>query len=156
MTLTIDHAVTTRQDSGAMTDLTPPDPEVRDRSSGRRRFSAKYKTRILAEYEALDRSERGAPVSYTHLDVYKRQERVDPQRIGYPTIVDPHEDSSVVHLQPGAQAATTSISRAQAGVAQTPREQDCALVEPNAPGHRERKRQRSRSRRALGDIKPLL
>ena len=35
MTLTIDHAVTTRQDSGAMTDLTPPDPEVRDRSSGR-------------------------------------------------------------------------------------------------------------------------
>ncbi len=60
MTLTIDHAVTTRQDSGAMTDLTPPDPEVRDRSSGRRRFSAKYKTKILAEYEALDRSERGA------------------------------------------------------------------------------------------------
>src|ERR1035437_8301242 len=57
---TIHHAVTTRQDSGAMSDLTPPDPEVRDRSSGRRRFSAKYKMRILAEYGSLDRSERGA------------------------------------------------------------------------------------------------
>lgn len=60
MTSTIDHAVTTRQDSPAMTDTTPPDLVVRDRSSGRRRFSAKYKTRILAEYEALDRSARGA------------------------------------------------------------------------------------------------
>jgi hypothetical protein len=33
MTPTIDHAVMARQDSGAMTDLTPPDPEIRDRSS---------------------------------------------------------------------------------------------------------------------------
>ncbi len=60
MTSTIDHAVTTRQDSPAMTDTTPPDPEIRDRSSGRRRFSAKYKTRVLTEYDALDRSQRGA------------------------------------------------------------------------------------------------
>jgi transposase len=79
MTLTIDHAVTTRQDSGAMTDLTPPDPEVRDRSSGRRRFSAKYKTKILAEYEALDRSERGALLRreglYSSLIVNWRRQR---------------------------------------------------------------------------------
>lgn len=59
MTSTIDHAVTTRQDSPAMTDTTP-DPEVRERSSGRRRFSAKYKAKVLAEYDALVRSERGA------------------------------------------------------------------------------------------------
>jgi transposase-like protein len=79
MTLTIDHAVTTRQDFGAMTDLTPPDPEVRNRSSGRRRFSAKYKMRILAEYEALDRFERGALLRreglYSSLIVNWRRQR---------------------------------------------------------------------------------
>jgi transposase-like protein len=79
MTSTIDHAVTTRQDSGAMADLTPPDFKVRDRSSRRRRFSAKYKTRILSEYEALDRSERGALLRreglYSSLIVTWRRQR---------------------------------------------------------------------------------
>jgi transposase len=60
MTTTIDHSFAARQDSGAMTDKTPPDPEVPERSSGRRQFSAKYKARILVEYDALDRSARGA------------------------------------------------------------------------------------------------
>jgi transposase-like protein len=60
MTTTIDHSVAARQDSGAMTTMTPPDPEVPERSSGRRQFSAKCKARILAEYEAVDRSARGA------------------------------------------------------------------------------------------------
>jgi transposase len=60
MTTTIDYKVSARQDSGAMTDATPPDPEVPERSRGRRQFSAKYKTRILAEYDAIDRSARGA------------------------------------------------------------------------------------------------
>ena len=59
MTTTIDHRAHTRQDSGAMDDTTAPDPEVRERSLGRRQFSAKYKAKILAEYEALPRSERG-------------------------------------------------------------------------------------------------
>ena len=40
--------------------MTPQDPEVPERSSGRRQFSAKYKAKILAEYEAVDRSARGA------------------------------------------------------------------------------------------------
>ena len=60
MTTTIDHAVTTRQDSPAMTDTTPPDPEVRDPLVRATALLAKYKTRILAEYDALDRSARGA------------------------------------------------------------------------------------------------
>ena len=42
-----------------MDDTAPPDPEVPERSSGRRQFSAKYKAKILAEYEALPRSARG-------------------------------------------------------------------------------------------------
>ena len=60
MTTKIDRNVAARQDSGAMTGTTPPDPEVPERSSGRRQFSAKYKARVLAEYDALDRSARGA------------------------------------------------------------------------------------------------
>src|ERR1017187_8840321 len=60
MTTKIDHHVAARQDSGVMTGTTPPDPEVPERSSGRRQFSAKYKARVLAEYDALDRSARGA------------------------------------------------------------------------------------------------
>jgi transposase len=60
MTTTIDHSVAARQDAGAMNDAIPPDPEVPERSRGRRQFSAKYKARVLAEYDALDRSSRGA------------------------------------------------------------------------------------------------
>jgi transposase len=60
MTTTIDHLDDARLHAGAMDDTTPPDPEVPERSSGRRRFSAKYKATILAEYDALDRSDRGA------------------------------------------------------------------------------------------------
>ena len=38
----------------------PPNPEVPERSSGRRQFSAKYKAKVLAEYDTLPRSARGA------------------------------------------------------------------------------------------------
>ena len=48
-------------------------------------------------------------------------EWVDPHGIARATIVDPHNDASVAQLQPSVQTATTSISGAQAGVAQTPR-----------------------------------
>ncbi len=37
-----------------------PNPEVLERSSGRRQFSAKCRAKILAEYETLSRLERGA------------------------------------------------------------------------------------------------
>jgi transposase len=62
MTTTIDHLDPTRHHAGAMDDTTPPDPEVPERSPGRRRFSAKYKARIVAEYDALeeDKGARGA------------------------------------------------------------------------------------------------
>ena len=43
-----------------MDDTAPPDPEVPERSLGRRQFSAKYKAKVLAEYDALPRSARGA------------------------------------------------------------------------------------------------
>ena len=37
-----------------------PNPEVPERSSGRRQFPAKYKAKVLAEYDTLGRLERGA------------------------------------------------------------------------------------------------
>jgi transposase len=60
MTTTINHLDDTRHHAGAMDDTAPPDPEVPERSAGRRQFSAKYKAKILAEYDALPRSARGA------------------------------------------------------------------------------------------------
>jgi transposase len=41
-----------------MDDSTDPDPEVPERAGGPRRYSAKYKARILEEYEQLDRPAR--------------------------------------------------------------------------------------------------
>jgi len=58
MTTTIDRITPARRDAGTMDDT--PDPQVPERSAGRRQFPAKYKARILAEYDALDRSARGA------------------------------------------------------------------------------------------------
>jgi transposase-like protein len=60
MTSTINHLANSRLHAGPMDDTAPPDPEVPERSSGRRQFSAKYKTKILAEYDGLDRAGRGA------------------------------------------------------------------------------------------------
>jgi transposase-like protein len=61
MTTTIDDETQLRQNSGAMGETKPPDPEVPERSAGRRQYSAKYKAKILAEYEGLeDKGARGA------------------------------------------------------------------------------------------------
>jgi transposase-like protein len=60
MTTTITHPLVPRADAGAMNDTTDPDPEVPERARGKRRYSATYKARVLAEYEALPRAERGA------------------------------------------------------------------------------------------------
>ena len=48
-----------RAQAGVVTDPIP-DPQVPERSRGRRQFSAKYKARILDEYETLDKASKGA------------------------------------------------------------------------------------------------
>jgi transposase-like protein len=62
-----------------MDDTAPPDPEVPERSLGRRQFSAKYKAKVLAEYDALPRSARGALLRreglYSSLIVTWRRQR---------------------------------------------------------------------------------
>ena len=60
MTMTTTAIDETNLHNGAMNDPEPPNPEVLERSSGRRQFSAKYKAKILAEYDTLSRLEKGA------------------------------------------------------------------------------------------------
>jgi transposase-like protein len=60
MTMTTTSIDNTNLHNGAMIDPVSPDPEVLERSAGRRQFSAKYRARILAEYDALPCSARGA------------------------------------------------------------------------------------------------
>lgn len=47
-------------DTGAMNESTDPDPEVPVRARPPRRYSAKYKARILAEYDSLSKADKGA------------------------------------------------------------------------------------------------
>ena len=49
----------TKIHNGAIAKPGALNPEVLERASGRRQFSAKCKTKILAEYDGLPRSERG-------------------------------------------------------------------------------------------------
>ena len=56
-TLTIND---TNLHNGAMTDPVSQNPEVLERSAGRRQFSTKYKAKIVAEYDTLSRLEKGA------------------------------------------------------------------------------------------------
>lgn len=58
--MTIPVSVDARVQSGGVNDTTDPDPEVPERSRGPRRYSAKYKARILDEYERLDKAAKGA------------------------------------------------------------------------------------------------
>ena len=79
MTTTINHSDRARHHAGAMDDTAPPDPEVPERSLGRRQFSAKYKAKVLAEYDTLPRSARGAMLRreglYSSLIVTWRRQR---------------------------------------------------------------------------------
>lgn len=57
---TVEHLVDSRAQAGVVDDSTDPDPEVPERARGPRRYSAKYKARILTEYEALNKAGKGA------------------------------------------------------------------------------------------------
>ena len=59
MTMTTTTEETVHQTEGVI-EPPAPNPEVLERSVGRRQFSATYKARILTEYDTLSRLERGA------------------------------------------------------------------------------------------------
>ncbi len=81
MTVTITHPTDRRADAGVMDDTADPDPEVPERARGPRRYPAKYKARILAEYETLDKEAKGALLRreglYTSLISAWRKQRDD-------------------------------------------------------------------------------
>ena len=60
MSETITVPLSVSADAGVMNDMTDPDPEVLERARGPRRYSAKYKAKILGEYELLDKAAKGA------------------------------------------------------------------------------------------------
>jgi hypothetical protein len=54
VTTTTNHSFEASADRGAMDDTIDPDPEVSERARGPRRYSPRYKARILEEYERLE------------------------------------------------------------------------------------------------------
>ena len=60
MSMTIHNSLDARAQSGGVNETNDPDPQVPERARGRRRFPAKYKARILEEYDSLDRADKGA------------------------------------------------------------------------------------------------
>jgi transposase-like protein len=57
---TVEHSVDACAQAGGVDESSDPDPEVPERARGPRRYSAKYKARILEEYEALNKAGKGA------------------------------------------------------------------------------------------------
>jgi hypothetical protein len=60
--MTIRDSSVRRARAGVVTDPIP-DPQVPERSRGRRQFPAKYKARVFDEYDALDKAAKGAPAA---------------------------------------------------------------------------------------------
>jgi len=60
MTTTIHDSLDGRVQADAVDESTDPDPEVLERARGPRQYPAKYKARILEEYEGLDKAGKGA------------------------------------------------------------------------------------------------
>jgi transposase-like protein len=60
MDTTITNSLDAGVDARVVNDNTDPDPEVPERARGPRRYSAKYKARILEEYEDLSKADKGA------------------------------------------------------------------------------------------------
>jgi transposase-like protein len=60
MDTTITNSLDAGVDAGVVDNNTDPDPEVPERARGPRRYSAKYKAKILEEYEGLSKGDKGA------------------------------------------------------------------------------------------------
>jgi transposase-like protein len=121
MTTTINHSDDPRLHAGAMDDTTPPGPEVPERSAGRRQFSAKYKTKILAEYDACPRSARGELLRreglYSSLIITWRRQRDEGAQealarpAGRPK-ADPR-DREIVHLKAKVDHLTGELDKSR-------------------------------------------
>jgi transposase len=120
MTTTINHLADSRLHAGPMDDTAPPDPEVPERSSGRRQFSAKYKTKVLAEYDGLDRAGRGALLRreglYSSLIInWRRQRDEGPAALARPAgrqKADPR-DREIARLERQVERLTGDLDKSR-------------------------------------------
>jgi len=121
MTTTIDHSDDTRLHTGAMDDTTDPDPEVPERARGPRRFPAAYKARILTEYDALSKADKGAllrregPYSSLLTEWRRQRDRGAEEALGRPSgrqAADPC-DKEITKLRKDKERLTGELDKAR-------------------------------------------
>jgi len=121
VTTTTSHSLDGRAQSGAIHDTTDPDPEVPERARGPRRYSAKYKTQILEEYERLDKAGKGALLRreglYTSLlsEWRKQRDRGALQALATPAGRQPADprDREVARLRKQNQRLASELDKAR-------------------------------------------
>lgn len=119
--MTIHDSSIARAQAGVVTDPIP-DPQVLERSRGRRQFSAKYKARILDEHESLDKAGRGALLRReglysSHITEWRRQRDAGAlealaRPAGRPT-ADPR-DSEIARLKRENERLADDLGKARA------------------------------------------
>jgi transposase len=113
---TVEHPVDTRAQAGGVDDSTDPDPEVPERARGPRRYSAKYKARILEEYEGLDKAGKGALLRreglYTSLISEWRKQRDRGALAALAKQADPR-DREVARLRRENERLAAELARAR-------------------------------------------
>src|SRR5215204_3896308 len=116
MTTTIHNSLKARAQSGAVDDTNDPDPEVPERARGPRRYSAKYKTQILDEYERLDKAGKGALLRreglYTSLISEWRKQRDRGAREALAQPADPR-DREVARLRRANDRLAAELEKAR-------------------------------------------
>jgi transposase-like protein len=121
MNMSITHPSDVRADAGVMEDNTDPDPEVPERARGPRRYPAKYKARILDEYEGLSKGDKGALLRreglYSSLISEWRKQR---DRGGFEALAKPSgrpkadaRDREIARLRKDKERLETQLDKAQ-------------------------------------------
>src|SRR6266545_943429 len=163
VTMTSNQSLNADAQAGALGDTTDPDPEVLERARGPRRYSAKYKARILEEYERLDKASKGALLRreglYTSLISEWRKQR---DRGALQALATPAGRSPRPRGRPATQAEPAPGRRARQGP-QGDRGPGKALGAVGAVRHRQRPGDRGRDEvtdqamdQAMTELVPLV
>jgi transposase len=118
---TSDHSLNAHAPTGAMDNTIDPEPEVPERARGPRRYSAKYKAQVLAEYEGLDKAGKGALLRreglYTSLisEWRKQRDRGALQALAKPAGRQPADprDREVARLRKENQRLAGELAKAR-------------------------------------------
>jgi transposase len=115
MSTTIPDSLGARAQAGAMDDSTDPEPEVPERARGPRRYSAKYKARILEEYEGLDKAGKGALYTSLISEWRKQRDRGALEALAKPAGRQPADprDREVARLRRENERLAAELERAK-------------------------------------------